>query len=144
MSFFMTKIEFDIPIRTVSEANCSENRFRKNKRHKGQQLFVKMSLGIFVKECSFPCEITLTRMSPRLFDDDNVVSSFKYVRDEISEYIAKLNMSDEERKKIKDFYVTKKGVVRRMKGRFDNDPRMTWVYCQEKYFRDSVRICIEF
>lgn len=139
----MTKIEFDLPIKTISEANCSEHWTKKSKRHKNQQVFVKMALDVFVKSCRLPCKIKMTRLSRNFFDDDNVVSSLKYLRDEISEHIARLNMTPEEREKYKEFYVTKKGSVRRKKGHFDNDPRMKWEYAQEKYFRPSVRVCIE-
>lgn len=57
-----------------------------------------------------PCEITLTRTGPRNLDYDNFVYSQKYIRDAIAEHL------------IKDS----------CPGRADGDPRLRWVYKQEK------------
>jgi hypothetical protein len=57
----------------------------------------------------------MTRYAPRPYDDDNIRSAFKYVRDAISEFV--LGLADNKAYKA---------------GRADNDPRLTWVYAQEK------------
>jgi len=130
----MTKIEFDIPIRTISEANSSEHWTKKSKRHKSQQFFVNLAFNLYVKDCKLPCKITITRFAPGELDhQDNLRMALKWVVDQISECIALSLMSDEERKNH---------VIR--KGQYDDDPRMTWEYKQEKSKYYSVRICIEF
>ena len=57
-----------------------------------------------------PCTITLTRTGPNLWDDDNSIYSLKYIREAIAEHLTKNYIS----------------------GRADGDPRLTWVYKQEK------------
>lgn len=128
-------IEWTIPIITVSEANSSEFWKVKSDRHKQQQFFIKLSYKKYVKKIILPCSITLTRLSPRLLDEDNLVSAFKYIRDEISECIfpEKTGM-----------YMTKKGKWKKLKGRADSDPRIKWNYRQEKNFISQVKIEIDF
>jgi len=99
-----------IPIRLVSESNSSEHWTKSSKRHKLQKLIVKSYLFREVLP-PLPCTITLTRHAPRPFDvDDNLPTSFKYVKDQISETMTNTTLA----------------------GRADSDPRMKWVYKQEK------------
>ena len=132
----MVTIAFEIPIKTVSEANCSEHWTKKAKRHRSQQYFIRLAYNLYVKAMELPCHVTLTRLSPRLLDaDDNLPMAFKWIKDELSECIF-----PDKRKS----YVTKKGKLRFIKGRADSDPRVTWRYAQEKGCFYRVRIEIEF
>ena len=83
-----------------------------------------------------PATITLTRLSPRLLDcDDNLPMAFKWVRDEIGACF----FPD---KVVR--YVARNGAVKTNKGHADADPRLTWVYKQEKRKIPGIRIEIEF
>lgn len=131
----MKSICFDVFISTVSEANSSEGWRKKNNRHKNQQWFVRMAFEQHVKAIYLPCVVTMTRLSTRLLDDDNLVCSFKWIRDEISECIFP---------EKRGFYVTKKGNMKKIKGRADSDPRIKWRYAQQKHPIQGIRIQIDF
>lgn len=131
----MTKICWTIPIRTVSEANSSEHWTKKAKRHKQQQFFVRLAYKKFIEKLDFPCTVTMIRLSPRPLDDDNLRSAFKYIRDEISECIFPEKAG---------VYMTKKGKVKKIKGRADSDERIIWHYLQEKSPGYGIRIEIDF
>lgn len=77
----------------------------------------------------------MTRLSPRLLDDDNLRSAFKWIRDEIS-----VCLIPEKR----TTYIDKNGKVREVKGRADDDERICWAYKQEKAKRQGIRLSIEF
>lgn len=97
-----------LPIRTISESNSFEHWRYKHIRHKRQKQLVHAYLdGIQVE---LPCQVTLTRISPRKLDSDNLVTSFKWIRDAVAEII-------------------KPGL---RVGRADDDIRFTWHYMQEK------------
>ena len=129
------KIEWELPIKTVSEMNCSEHWTAKAKRHKQQQFFVRLSYKKHVNEIKLPCSITLTRLASRFLDSDNLPASMKFLRDELSECIFPEKGG---------FYMTKTGKMKAKKGHGDNDPRVIWLYGQEKSKRQGVRIEIEF
>ena len=126
-------ISFKIPLKTVSEANSSEHWTLKRNRHKEQQFLVREAYYKYVKIINFSAVITLTRLSPRLLDDDNLVSAFKWIRDELSECIFPSN----------DFCINKIGRAFFVKGRKDADPRLKWIYKQEKNPISSILIQIE-
>lgn len=126
-------IVWTIPLKTVSEANCSEHWSKKSKRHRQQQFFIRSLFSHEASEIKLPCSVKLIRISPRLLDDDNLRSAFKWIRDEISECLIP--------EKVKA-YVTKKGNLALIKGRADSDPRITWLYGQEKG-RMGIRVEIE-
>lgn len=128
-------ITWEIPIMTVSEANSSQHWSKKAKRHKQQQFFIRAAYEKYVKELKLPCNVTMTRLAPRSLDDDNLTTAFKYIRDEISECIF-----PEKRGR----YLDKKGNYRKIKGRADSDPRITWQYAQQKNPVYAVRIDISF
>lgn len=79
---------WEIPVKTVSEANSSEHWTKKAKRHKLQKRWVRTT---------YPCDmpppdpeaiytICITRLAPRALDDhDNLPTSLKYIADAISE-----------------------------------------------------------
>lgn len=121
-------ISFYLPIKTVSEANTSEHWSASSKRHRNQQFFIRAIFNTQGKEIELPCRITLIRCASRLLDDDNLVSAFKWVRDEISECIL---LGHTNRR------------LRTPKGRMDCDPRIKWEYAQEKSKVQGVRIEIE-
>ena len=130
----MEKITWEIPLKTVSEANSSEHWTVSSRRHRHQQFFIRALFHALDKEIPIPCTVTITRLSPRLLDDDNNVSSAKFIRDEISECIF-----PEKRKS----FLNKKGRLQSIKGRADSDPRITWKYAQEKSKTLGIRIEIE-
>jgi hypothetical protein len=99
-----------------------------------QQFFVRGIFNREHREIPVPCRITLTRQSNTVLDDDNLMMSLKWVRDELSECILKVEPK---------FYKTKKGKLVQMKGRADSDPRIKWEYKQEKKQRLGVKIEIE-
>lgn len=64
---------------------------------------------------SLPCHVTLTRVSPRKLDFDNLVYSFKTVKDVVADLI------------ISNAYDLP---LLDSKGRYDGDDRITWSYDQ--------------
>jgi hypothetical protein len=60
--------------------------------------------------------VTLTRIAPRALDDDNLAYAFKHIRDGVTEAIG-----------LRD----------------DRDPRLTWLYSQERGKPAAIRITIE-
>jgi len=73
-------------------------------------------------------------MANRALDDDNLVSAFKYLRDELSELILGCD---------RKYYLSKNGKVVPLKGRSDSDPRIQWHYKQEKSKLMGIRVEIE-
>lgn len=131
----MQKATWQLPIRTVSESNSSEHWSVKRKRHLHQQFLVRCSCVAHIDQVEFPCEVTLTRLAPRTLDSDNLVSCFKWIRDELSECMLPEG---------KNTYLTAKGKVLVLKGRKDSDPRITWHYAQEKKNVYGIRIDINY
>jgi|SRR5271166_1515737 len=131
----MEKIKWDLPnFKTVSEGNSSQHWSVKDDRRKWQQFLIRALFNSWNDEIKLPCIVKLTRLSPRRLDDDNNIFAFKKIRDEISECLI-----PEKRKS----YVNKKGKIVPIKGRADSDPRITWLYDQEKSPSLGIRIEIE-
>jgi hypothetical protein len=127
------KIVWDLPIKTVCESS-GEHWTVKRIRHKQQQFFIR---AIFAREAypiELPCTVTMIRLSSRKLDSDNLISAFKYIRDEIAECL----FPD---KKL--YAVKKNGTIFQMKGFTDSSPDITWVYAQEKSKKIGIRIEIE-
>lgn len=80
-------ISFEIPIRTISEANTSEHWTKRRLRRKSQQFFVRLSYMRYVKDLQLPCKILITRIGPRRLDFDNLCSSQKGVVDALCDCI---------------------------------------------------------
>ncbi len=81
---YQGKVVIDLPIRTVSEANCFEPWRKKHARHKEQQRVVALALKPFRDKIKLPCRIMLTRFAPVELDAfDNLPMSFKYIVDAI-------------------------------------------------------------
>lgn len=129
------KVEFEVPIKTISEANCSEHWTKKAKRRKQQHFFVRHAFQLYAKNVQLPCIVTLTRLSSRMLDDDNLTMAFKGIRDELAECLI-----PESRKS----YLTQKGTCKEIKGRADGDSRITWRYGQEKHSKQGIRVTIEW
>jgi|SRR5208283_411141 len=87
MSFDEMRLQYraKMPIKTVSEANSNEHWSAKHKRHKEHRKIV----AIYFRNVEIvpPCTISLTRIAPRMLDDDNLVGSLKHVRDYIADCI---------------------------------------------------------
>lgn len=131
----MQKIIWNLPIKTVSEANCSEHWAIKSKRHKMQQFLIRSAYSHESLAIGLPCVITMVRLSPRSLDDDNLTTSFKFIRDELSQCILRIKQK---------WHKNRRGAWIPLKGRHDNDPRITWQYRQEKSKEPGIRIEIEF
>ena len=100
-----------LPIATVSEANRRDHWQVRRKRAKAQ----RQMAAALVPRCRLPCVVTLTRISPRLLDDDNLRQALKAVRD---------------------------GVADRL-GIDDRDPRVEWRYAQRKGAVKGVEVEME-
>ncbi len=130
----MPKIIWEVPMKTVSEANCSEHWRVKSKRHKIQQFLIASLFKHEAQEIPFPCCVTLIRLSPKPLDSDNLTCAFKWIRDEISECL----LPDEQKT-----FLNAKGKPQKIKGRLDSDPRILWRYSQRKCKIQGIRIEIE-
>lgn len=122
-----------LPIVTEPETNCSQHWRTKSRRHKIQQALVRMW---FMKlsptdQPKLPVEITLTRISSRSMDDDNLPVAFKWIRDELSELLIP---------KHYDPVIDRRGRRYKIKGRQDSDKRIKWLYAQEKGQIKGIRI----
>lgn len=132
----MENVIWELPLKTVSEGNCTEHWRTKSKRHRHQQFFIKALFRNETKKLSLPCKVKMVRLGPRFLDaDDNLRMAFKWIKDEISECLIPEKRS---------MYVTKKGQIREIKGRADSDKRITWEYDQEKKTYLGIRIEISF
>lgn len=75
-------VEVIIPIRTVSEANCTQHWRIKYKRHQEQKDLIYLLLKPKRHLFTLPCQITMTRYAPRKFDrHDNLPTSMKFLLD---------------------------------------------------------------
>lgn len=111
------EIRFDLPLRTVSLANEHAHWRARQSRAKAERKATKYVWISKNERWLQPGEtawVHLTRVGPRALDSDNLPPSLKSVRDQLAEGL----------------------------GLDDRDPRITWVYSQEKgpY---SVRVHIE-
>lgn len=111
-------IELHLPIKTVSEANCSEHWTKKHKRHKLQKYWVRVVFLQHNPKIDLPCKIKLTRISSRKLDSDNLQTCLKYIRDSVADYIHP-------------------GL---QPGRADDDENIQWQYDQEKGSPQSIKI----
>jgi len=118
-----SRLIFELPIKTVSEANASEHWTVKSRRHHSQQRIIRYAMAKHADVIRVPCTVRLIRVSPGLLDSDNLLTAFKWIRDEISELI----LPDK-----KKSYTSGHGKTVSLKGRCDDDPRITWQYDQCK------------
>ena len=85
----MVFMEVEIPLELPSLANASWHWSKKHKVRKLQKWMVKTFVTQKRREIpeSGPWQVILTRMAPRLLDEDNLVSAFKNITDAIAEII---------------------------------------------------------
>lgn len=97
---------FDASIRTVSEANTRGHWSGRYSRGKGQKraVLALCQTRFGVTPPGPPLVVKLTRIAPRLLDDDNLRSAFKAIRDAIAFWLEV----------------------------DDGDPRVAWAYDQKK------------
>ena len=118
----MTKLTWEFPLETVSEANSHEFWRVKHERHKKQKKIVYMCLKSRIKGVTLPCHIKLTRIATRMLDPfDNLPSSLKYIADACCELLLP-------------------GLAA---GRADGDPRITLSCSQEKAVDGINKVRIE-
>jgi hypothetical protein len=86
----ITSLDFQVPVKTVSELNQREHWAVKNKRKQLQQLEVMAVLNnnLRGRSVQLPCLVKLTRIGPRKLDEgDNLSSAFKGIRDQIAKQL---------------------------------------------------------
>jgi len=99
-----------LPLRTVSLSNTREHWSKRNSRSSAERVAVERELLPHAEKLAMlasGCVVTLTRIGPRLLDDDNLPGAFKAVRDAVAVML---------------FGGTP--------GQYDSDKRATWVYRQ--------------
>jgi len=94
-----------LPVRTVSESNVRGHWAKKAGRAKGQRALALLSLrGAHVDVLALPVRVLLTRIAPRVLDDDNLRAALKAIRDGVADAL----------------------------GVDDRDPRVMWSYDQRR------------
>lgn len=85
----ITNLEFDAPVKTISEANNRDHWRKKSERRKSQQQEVDIMLlnALQGRKVALPCVVKLTRIGAKVLDSDNLAGSFKAVRDAIARRI---------------------------------------------------------
>ena len=131
----MPRLTLTLPIRTVSEANCSEHWHKKAVRHTQQQWAIRLLFATNMPDIKLPCTVKLIRLAHRVLDSDNLQMSMKFIRDELAEILTGT---------VPKYSRTKKGKLRAIKGHSDSDPRITWQYGQEKSKEMGIRIEISW
>lgn len=107
-------IVVELPIKTVAGLNAREHWHKRAKRVRAERLAA--NFGIRSPNMpSLPIRVTMTRLSAGSLDDDNLQGAFKAIRDGVA-----------------DAY----GVP-------DNDPRITWLYAQERCKRGEFGVRVE-
>jgi hypothetical protein len=82
--FYEGKVILDLPLQTVSEANCFEHWTKKHERHKAQQRMVALALKPLRDNIKLPCKVMLIRFAPDDLDAfENLPMSFKYIVDAV-------------------------------------------------------------
>jgi hypothetical protein len=108
-----------LPIRLLSEANLRQHWAEKARRARAQRLATWGGVrAAGPGRLRWPLDVTITRVAPRQLDDDNLRGACKAVRDGIADALGLPS---------------------------DRDPRVVWLYAQEKSTRPgeyAVRISI--
>lgn len=77
-----------VPIKTISESNNREHWRAKWSRAKKQKAYVAIAWrAAKLGPIELPCIVTLTRLSPRLLDDDNLRGALKAIRDSVADLL---------------------------------------------------------
>jgi len=114
--------EVEFELETISESNCRQHWTISSKRHKLQKFMTHAHLNSNNVPIAFPVTITLTRLSPRSLDGDNLQGALKYIRDSVADYF----------------------IPGLRPGRADDDKRIKWLYEQEKSKSKMVRISFDY
>lgn len=128
-----TPHHFTIPIRTVSEANRHEHWRARQKRAKLQRAAAALAtIGYFSPYRppdpeQAPLTVTITRVSPRALDDDNLRGALKHVRDGLADALFRTHDSGNAKRRWAN----------------DNRPCLTWQYAQAKGRTHCVKITLE-
>ena len=77
---------FKIPIRIVSESNINDHWTDKHKRKKIQKTLIKWALRSQLKP-NLPVVVTITRITPRALDFDNLHGGMKTAIDTIADWL---------------------------------------------------------
>lgn len=105
-----------LPIKTVSEANAHEHWRNRQKRAKHQRgLAAMLCRNAFGAPPAPPLRVRFVRVGARDLDADNLAGSSKHVQDGVADWL----------------------------GVNDRDPRVEWVYAQERGKVAGVRVEIE-
>ncbi len=84
------------------------------KRHDTQKLLIRTHMNYYLfQEIPRPCIVTMTRIAPRMMDEDNLIQAFKWIKDELASII------------IDEFKEFKPGTC-------DNNKKIFWEWKQEK------------
>lgn len=117
------KIEWFIPIRTVSEANIHEHWTKTYKRNKYQRNAIQLIWKSQKPSVVLPCSVTFTRLSMKTLDEeDNLRMAFKSIKDKVADLL----------------------IPGLSPGRADGDKRITWKYGQEKTRKLGIKLKIEW
>ena len=81
------QIHWNLPLRIISEPNTNQHWSVRYKRAKEQKRCVWAAFYNEQPDIKLPCEVVLTRNAPRKLDDDNLIASFKAIRDEIADHL---------------------------------------------------------
>jgi hypothetical protein len=94
-----------LPLRIISEANARDHWFKTAERKRQHRRTALLMLRASPRpDTDETITITLTRIAPRVLDDDNLASGFKAVRDGVADWL----------------------------GINDGSPRLAWRYAQRK------------
>ncbi len=134
----LTKIIWELPLRTVSEANKSEHWTISSRRHRQQQFFIRALFTQEARKITLPCVCTMIRLTGhygRFLDvEENLPMCFKFVKDEIGACLFPDKVVT---------YKKKNGTTATNKGHCDSSPLIIWKYGQEKSKRVGIRIEFE-
>lgn len=107
---FLDFVSTYLPIHLTATAHKNLHWAAIRKIYKVQEMWVKSGLNAQIEDITIPAKITLTRIAPRELDYDNLVTSFKHIRDVVASLL----------------------IPGLAPGRADGDKRLTWVYEQTK------------
>lgn len=120
----MEQTEFIIDLTLPLRLNSPNKKQHWTLQHKQNKINAQILWYAWAKKNTpilLPCTVTITRLYPRIYDDDNLIASAKFLRDEISSYI---------------FIGLARGVA-------DGSDKIKWVYKQEKSKLKQIRIQIK-
>jgi len=113
-------IEMTLPIKLVSP-NIQEHWTKRHKRNKSNDWTIRANWLKMSPIVYLPCIVVLTRLAPRKYDEDNLIASFKGVRDSIADLL-------------------NPGLA---KGQADSSKDIEWQYKQERSKTIGIRIQIK-